>query len=155
MVCKDSLQLRNNHKKVLIAARSLNKPLLESDIVAIHEMFLSCGIHYFTTDQIISANLAIDILFPVLTYYSKPGCLSLEKTSAISDNCYQLLEDLHFTNKPYEFHEFFLDYFKYDFFWINLTHELFSQDWFSSFYETLHELRIDRSIPIVISFDNQ
>ncbi len=122
-------------------SKLIKKPFSETDILYLHDRFLSNGFQYITAKDIAAGRSIIDTCLTSLNYYQDIACLSVI-------NVYEelLWKGLSTCN----IEEYLLDQFYSDFMWIELTSILATEVWFTKFEQLIIDLHIDQHMPIVI-----
>jgi len=132
------------------AANMIRQPFTETDILALHDAFLTNGVHCFKSMNMKEGRSIVCAVLDSLEYYHQPGTLSVNQQPLKNEACniYATIATLQPSKEV--FIEFLLNNFYFDFFWIEANAMLFSCEWFSTFQEALLELNLERTLPIVI-----
>jgi len=139
------------------SAKSIKQPFSESDILYLHNIFLTHGSHAIRVNNVAQGRTIIAAVLQSLNYYSAVACLSLSDQAlenSIFDISYALTLGGYLTNHNSEIRleEFFLDQFDVDFMWVEATQELIHQPWFESFMHHLELLKFEHHMPIIVVF---
>lgn len=137
--------------------RRITQPFSESDIIYLHNIFLTHGSHPIKVPDIATGRAIIAAVLQSLHYYGSPACLSLSSLALdneIFDLSYAMSLAGHISNQTSEtcLEEFFLEQFDSDFLWIEATNELLQQAWFGTFMHQLEILKFENQMPIVVVF---
>lgn len=138
-------------------ARRIAQPFSESDIIFLHNIFLTHGSHAIKVPNIATGRAIIKLVLESLHYYSAPACLSLSSLALdneIFDLSYAMSLAGYISNQTNEtcLEEFFLEQLDGDFLWIEATNELLEQTWFGQFMHQLEILKFESQMPVVVLF---
>lgn len=134
-------------------SKTIEYPFVENEILYLHEIFLTNGIHSFNVKTIDLGRKIIYSILNSLQFYQNIACLTLSEISLNNDitNIYGILNDSNFLNDPNkDLVSFFLDEFYYDFIWIEENNKLKKSEWYKLFNQYLIDLNFNRSIPIIL-----
>ncbi len=126
------------------------QPLLDHDILALQEIFLTHGYHVIEVPSFGEGRLVINTFLRTLACFSSVCCLSL--IGSVPGSVVSLYDV--FLNGSLEMSEEFIDLyllqnFYFDFCWIECSNELLSASWFEHFRSRLYDYGIVKSLPIV------
>ncbi len=135
----------------IAAAKVIRQPFSEADIFELHDMFLTNGFHFFKAPTIEQGRSIVYTLLDSLDYYHNIGCLSLntQPVSTVTNINNVLLDTTISWTKEF-LAEYLLEIFFFDFFWIEATSTLIQYEMFDLFQETLTDLNLDRTSPIIV-----
>lgn len=131
--------------------RLFNGPFSENDVLYLQDIFLTPGVHEIHVDNVARARNMMDKVLDALHYHHKAACLSLHDMPLsvnIADLVKILLTDDYLIS-PDSLTQFFLDYFYYDFLWIEETQSLLDSVWYEQFKQHLVDFNFNYAIPIV------
>jgi len=135
-------------------AHFVSQPLCEEDILCLQELFLSNGWHCISVDDIHAGRSMVSTMLYSLNYYHDIACLTVAEQQPLDSRCCdlytKLLEKGHLDSQSYDIEEFFLEDFYADFLWIEETEELKDAAWYNHFLQTVHDLKIDNHMPIIL-----
>lgn len=124
-------------------------PFSEKDILYLQDAFTSSGVHSITVDSIKKGRELILQLLTSLDWYQDIAYLSVSDVTP----CIKAANILTKIEQPLT-HEtiaqFFIDEFYYDFLWIEVNENLFSEQWLAAFESQLINFHIDQMIPVII-----
>lgn len=130
-------------------SRVVKAPFSEMDILYLQNAFTSPGVHAITVDsvqkgrELILQFLASLDWYQDVAYLSASDALPSEKATNILTKIEQPL--------TYEtIAQFFIDEFYYDFLWIEVNENLFSEQWLAAFENQLINFHIGQMIPVII-----
>ncbi len=132
------------------ASKIVQQPFTEQDILELHDIFMTNGVHHITVPSVIEGRLIVHALLDSLHYYHDVAALSIEEIPLSS--CVHDLSDamMNATCNGIPIGDYVCDQFYGDFLWIEETPSLVSQLWYAEFEFTLYDLRLDERMPIII-----
>ncbi len=140
-------------------SKYVQRPFTEKDILELQDTFLTNGFQFLRMDTIPFGRTVIETFLMSLNHFHDVACLttSTQPLPPMVTNIYQLLDQGGFL-EPYsmlDFEEFFLEYFYYDFIWIEASYDLLSQPWFTYFEQKMVDLKLHERTPIIVLSYNQ
>lgn len=133
------------------SSRIFREPFSESDVLYLHNLFLTPGKHTIHVDNINQGRLIIRNLLDSLQYYQKVACLSLQDAplpNGVVDILATLVAEDYLVNTD-QLTLFFLDHFYYDFVWIEETNDLIESVWYKQFERHILNFKLDSIVPII------
>jgi len=122
-------------------SRYVKRPFSEKDILELQDTFLSNGFQFLRMDTIPFGRTVMETFLMLLNNFHDVACLTTSKDALppMVSNIYQLLDQGGFLepHSMLDFEEFFLEYFYYDFIWIEASYDLLSQPWYSYFEHSI------------------
>ncbi len=135
-------------------SHKLTKPYSEQDIIRLQEIFLTNGWHCLQVQNLHEGRSVINTMLYSLNYYHDIACLTLRDYPLLDSVCFDVylhaLEKGCLDSDPYDLNSFFLDYFFADFLWIEETEELVASQWYGPFLQSLHDVQIEKHIPVIM-----
>jgi hypothetical protein len=143
------------HKKTLHSTTDrvwfLRHPFSEDDILTMHELLLTPGIHYIGVTDINAGRVAMKTFLDALRYYHKIGFLTLAPDTipyGVEDMVQELAEHGLLKNRSL-MGSYFATEFDYDCIWIESDKKLLHEPWIQAFFNELHNFQT--IIPIIVS----
>ena len=124
-------------------------PLSESDIIVLHDMFLTQGLHSITVKNPEIGRMLIYTLLESLPCYSAIAALSLVDLT-LKSPIHDLCANTRYPAMDADDEALFLearDY--YDFIWIEVTPALLATSWYARFEKNLIEMYKNQNTPII------
>jgi len=135
----------------LVTPIAFRELLSESEILQLHDMLLTNGLHYIKTSDVSGGRELILTLLQSLKHYQVVACLTTENRALDQDIC-NVFEEL--TSFGYlhdgNLEEYFVERTYFDFMWIEATPNLLASPWFNIFLKHLIDFNVDQHMPIII-----
>lgn len=130
----------------------VKRPLTEEDILELHDLFLTNGIHHIKVDDLAAGRSLMHTLLTSLNCYHAMAVLTLEPLSIEPSTCdvYQELVRSNFLSDAQAIDTFFLEQFYFDFMWIEMSQDLAASEWFAEFEQKMIEYKLETHLPIVV-----
>jgi hypothetical protein len=138
---------------LLSLSKLVHDPISEQEILDLQDQFLSPGLHYLVVQDIQMGRKIIKTFLQSINYYHDVACLTLENDAlptGVSD-LHDLLDDYGFLEKS-QLYMFFLDYWYYDFLWIEATDSLLHKPWFGTFSQLLDDFSLKQLPVFTVSY---
>lgn len=129
----------------------LQQPFSEDDILTMHEVLLTPGIHYIAVSSISEGRQAITTFLDSLNYYHKVGCMTLASEPLSHTEVTDVVHDLaerDLLSSQVRMGSYFATEFDYDCLWIEAEKPLFHELWFKRFFDELEQLHT--AIPVIV-----
>ncbi len=117
----------------------------EQDIIRLHALFLTTGIHHIKVHSVEHGRILIDTLVTTLHYYQSLACITLEK-GALSASTYNYAIDLA---QQESIESFFAEQFFADFIWVELTDSLLRKSWYKKTENHIYSSPLHLQLPII------
>ncbi len=132
----------------------IQQPFSDKDILDIQEKFLGNGFQYLKGHNIGHARKIIATFLTSLGVYHDIACLTLDDHPlpvGITDLYSELAGGGYLNSfEPYYIEEYLIEYFYFDFIWIEATRSLLISSWFEQFKEKMLESSVNEQIPILV-----
>lgn len=142
-----------DHLSPIKNKRVISYPLNEQDIISLHQTFLTYGFHHMTVKNIASGRLIIRSLLSSLSIYQDIAAVTIDKEPLEANvfNISQTLGNTYFSSDHDNEHHnaLILDYFNFDFIWIEATDNLLEKSWYAHFERKIKIIGISQHMPIV------
>lgn len=124
----------------------------EQDIIDLHNIFLTHGVHYITVVDLKQGRELVQTLLQSLHYYTNVACVTLDHEPLAESVCdvYAEMATQYspvITNDIVE--QYLLDRFYFDFMWIEASEQLLRSSWYASFENKLNTMN-KSLLPIII-----
>lgn len=130
-------------------SRVVKAPFSEIDILYLQSAFTVPGVHAITVDSVEKGRELILQLLRSLDWYQDIAYVSASGRLP----CSQATNILTKIEQPLTYEtiaQFFIDEFYYDFLWIEVDENLFSEQWLAAFENQLINFHIGQMIPVII-----
>ncbi|MFA5999034.1 MAG: hypothetical protein WC747_03395 [Candidatus Babeliales bacterium] len=156
-----SKPLAKQKELIVRDARKINNfnwPLSDLEIIKIQNIFMTPGLHHISTKNSMSGRVLISTILKSLQYYNFIGCLTTSQILLDHDiaNMYELyLECNQMFENNCELEDLFIDYFHFDFVYIELSEDLLTNFSIKKLQNLCEALTARQSIPVVmVSYEN-
>lgn len=134
---------------------TIREPFSDDTILEVQEKFLSEGFQYIKVATVSDGRAIIQTFLKTLPMYQNIGCLTICKEPLphnITDiySIWQAGDYLSPQSGHSPLEEYFVEYFYFDFIWIEATTPLLESYWFEMALRTMINFDIDRRIPILL-----
>jgi len=133
---------------------TVQQPLSDQAILEIQEKFLSNGFQYLKIESIKEGRLLIQSFLSSMSIHHDIACLTLQERglSSTVTNIYSMLNGGGYLSSFESccIEEYFIEYFYFDFMWIEATSDLLLSGWFEQIKDMLINSAIDQHIPILV-----
>ncbi|MBV8661039.1 MAG: hypothetical protein JO129_02755 [Candidatus Dependentiae bacterium] len=107
-------------------------PFCEQDVLALQEIFISCGVHTIKTKNVLDGRQIIQTILNSLNYYHNVGCITdtflHQLPITVCDIISHIkLQKIQKNNLLIDLEEFFAEHPCFDFIWIEFTEDIKNQ----------------------------
>lgn len=125
----------------------IQTPCSQQELIDLHSLCVTPGIHTIMVDSIEKGRLLIESLLLSLDCYTNIACITLSKSVSIHFPMYDCAQDLQ--NQPC-IEAFCAEHYFFDFMWIELTQELRTTIWYKNLEEYLFATSVNSDLPVII-----
>lgn len=130
-----------------IEAFYIQTPCSQQELIDLHALCVTPGIHIIMVDSIEKGRLLMESLLLSLACYNNIACITVSKSVTLNLDIYDCAQDL---NSQRCIESFCAEYYFFDFIWIELTHLLTTTAWYKKVEEYLYKTSLHSDLPVII-----
>lgn len=125
----------------------IQTPCSQQELIDLHTLCVTPGIHIIMVDSIEKGRLLIESLLLSLACYNNIARITVSKSVNLNLDIYDCAQDL---NNQRCIESFCAEHYFFDFIWIELTQLLAATVWYKKMEEYLYKTSINSDLPVII-----